>query len=389
MTPLDGNGDILPPQYATFTESDDLEEDFDAECYFYRHPDEINPDLSLGFIEWHPPQPMKIPPPTTFYEAELEALAPRSVKPGEEECLSAYYTQDKREEALLSIRQTAEWDQIKEDLIYREFPRVCDEIVSLYELYTKWRDRPDPDWLASRPEMTPTPDTSRQSTPAQELSGTEAIRSTEFNTTDPSVALEGLEQALGSTAPSQYSRRPSRSHSRAPSRAHSRASSVCSQAGEKITRPRPLAPLRDEKQEDILAALGVTGSPKLVYQTPGPALGAPPSQSRPGSAAPPSRRGSRHNSVASNSGWAPPLSSSQVNGQSYMREGSPMDEVEKTPRPKSSKGRMDGGRKRSHGEFVDANVIEEEDEEDTPRPKEKMQRFGNPKGYILKASCPA
>ena len=73
---------------------------------------------------------------------------------------------------------------------------------------------------------------------------------------------------------------------------HSRASSVSSQRSGVITRPRPLPPLRDSAQESVLAQLGVTGSPKLVYETPGPAFGPPAS----------STHSSRHNSMSSNGG---------------------------------------------------------------------------------------
>lgn len=55
-------------------------------------------------------------------------------------------------------------------------------------------------------------------------------------------------------------------------------------------------PVRDRAQDDVLAALGVTGSPKMVYQTPGPAFGPPASQSREGSV---SRAHSRQSSVVS------------------------------------------------------------------------------------------
>jgi hypothetical protein len=67
------------------------------------------------------------------------------------------------------------------------------------------------------------------------------------------------------------------------SRPHSRAGSITSHhrrpSSSKTSRHKPLPPIRDQAQEDVLAALGVTGSPTLVYETPGPAFGPRPSTS--------------------------------------------------------------------------------------------------------------
>lgn len=57
----------------------------------------------------------------------------------------------------------------------------------------------------------------------------------------------------------------SRSRSRSPERRNS-----------KTALPMPKLPEKDQAQEDILAALGVTGSPKPVFTTPGPAYKPPP-----------------------------------------------------------------------------------------------------------------
>lgn len=359
--PLDGNGDPLPPQQATATTGDDLEEDFDGECYFSRHPEEINPDLSIGLIEWHAPLPTTMPPPATFAEAELEAIAPRKPRPADEESISDYHTKDKRDQTLLSVRQTAAWQEVKDDLIYREFPIVGKDIVPRCHLHRDWRNRPDPDWLSSTPRIdsTPTPHTSRQPTPAQVTSSGESMDiardSIEHFQREDVDMLGNLERAPSYAAARRSSRQASRH------RSHSRTGSVSSQAGEKISRPKPLAPVRDPAQEDILAALGVTGAPKLVYQTPGPAFGAPPPRSREGSAAL-----SRHSSVASSTRQPAP---------SYRghEPGSPND-IEATPRPKG--GWTESTRKRSHGEFeANDSGIGWEDDEPTPRPKAKQQRF--------------
>ncbi|KAI7717293.1 hypothetical protein KC353_g4684 [Hortaea werneckii] len=373
--PVDGNGDPLPPLYASSADDEDLEDDFDGECYYARHPEEINPDLSLGLIEWHPPLPTNVPPPATFAEAELEAVAPRTPRPDYEDSVSDYYAKDRREEALLSIRQTAEWEEAKNDLIYREFPAICEQIVSLCDLYRNWRNRPDPDWWTSRPRysLTPSPAPSREQTPAETRSSDHGLGIThDTNAHVQPVTSETLNN-LQRTFSSHGSRKGHSRHGSASGR-HSRATSISSsQAGEKITRPKPLAPLRDERQEDILAALGVTGSPQFVYQTPGPALRAPPStRSIEGSAVP-----SRPGSVASMHSL-PTVEEHNEDDNSRSKVGQYGDlEMENTPRPVKNNGRVfSGPRKRSHGEFEGVGGARFEEEEDaTPKPKSKQQRF--------------
>ncbi|KAI7486235.1 hypothetical protein KC357_g2726 [Hortaea werneckii] len=373
--PVDGNVDPLPPQYASSATDEDVEDDFDGECYFARHPEEINPDLSLGLIEWHPPLPTNLPPPATFAEAELETVAPRKPRPDHEESVSDYYAKDRREEALLSIRRTATWEEVKNDLIYREFPAICEHIVSFCDLYRNWRNRPDPDWLTSRPRysLTPSPAPSREQTPAETRPSGHGLGITQdMDAPVQPVTSETLNN-LQRTFSSQGSRKGHSRHGSASGR-HSRATSVSSsQAGEKITRPKPLAPLRDERQEDILAALGVTGSAQFVYQTPGPAIRAPSSaRSREGSAVP-----SRPGSVASMHSL-PTVEEHNEDERDRSKVGQYGDlEMENTPRPVKNNGRVfSGPRKRSHGELEGGGGAKFEEEEDaTPKPKSKQQRF--------------
>lgn len=280
---LDGNGDPFP---ASVT-SEDLEDDYDSECHFARHPDEVDPAFSLGQIEWHAPLPTKLALPATFREAELEALAPRNPPPEGEESISEYFVRGKRDDAFLSVRQTETWDEVKDDIIYRDFPRVCTDLLTMPELLEKYKDRPDLHWNKPRslPTATPTPDRSRQTTPANGGLSNDVMEIDQFPSSDrgwldgsseQGNVLDNLEQALLS---SRGSRRQSNAAQAANGAFHSRSVSASSQAAERITRPLALAPVRDSAQEDILAALGVTGSPKVVYQTPGPAFGAPAPQS--------------------------------------------------------------------------------------------------------------
>jgi hypothetical protein len=80
-----------------------------------------------------------------------------------------------------------------------------------------------------------------------------------------------------------HSRAQSVNQSRPQPVIHSRSNSIASQrhgnvttTSTKLTRPKPLPLVHDQAQEDILAALGVTGSARQVYETPGPAFGPPP-----------------------------------------------------------------------------------------------------------------
>lgn len=295
----------MPAMDVAMTTGEELEEDFDGECYFARNPEEINPELSLGLIEWKAPVATKRALPSTFKDAELEAVAPRPALASDDESVSAYFILAKRDEALLSVRQMDDWDEVKESLIYKEFPALCAEIISMPTLLARYQFRYDAEWAARDPSeaRSPTPELSRGPTPAQGEPGADldqeretAVPSREKSEVPncQSGYLDNLEQALLSD------NRRSMPPRQTPS--HSRASSVASQhrgGHGKITRPKPLPPVRDQTQEEMLAALGVTGSPKLVYETPGPAFGPRPTTLES------ERVNSRANSVSSSNGRFP------------------------------------------------------------------------------------
>jgi len=379
----------LPPQHPPATDNDNLEEDFDAEPYFARHPDEIDPAFSLGLIEWHAALPTKMALPSTYAEAELEAIAPRKPRPSDEESISDYFTKEKRDESLLSVRQTAAWQEVNPDLIFRDIPKLCAQILSMYEMLERYKDRPDPSWAAPPPinAPTPTPDASRQPTPAAVEPSSESMdvdgnhaSSDHLQSEDPLDVLGNFEQAI--LAHNMTNGHHSRQHSTVGG-SHSRTASMSSQTGERITRPKAVAPVRDRAQENILAALGVTGSPKMVYQTPGPAFGAPAPEQRQGSEAPLSRQ----NSVTSNTGryHPPPPPPPQRYGHTIARPSSATsqhtaagsdfhpDDNDATPRPKYD--RTDK-RKRSYGEFEHGSAQDGQwdGDDSTPRPREKQQR---------------
>lgn len=357
---LDGNGDPLGPEDLITSSGNELETEFDGECYFSRHPDEVDPELSIGSITWKAPLPARRALPGTFKEAELEALAPRIEELIGEETVSDYFSRARREESLLSVRQVDYWAEMKDDLIFREFPQVCTTSVSLAELFANWRNRYDPTW-STRP---PTPELSRSASRASSVASQMQQ--------DGEDVLGDLETALqanlrGTVPPEQW--RPT-SRASSVSSHHSRANSIHSHHRRKsstVSNHRALPPIRDKGQEDILAALGVTGSPKLVYETPGPAFGPRPSSAA-GSACGQNSRSSSFSSAHGKNertlGYIPEM---------IIDEGMEPNDLA-TPRPKKpSMG--DTSRKRS---YADAGPGAYEDdvgnEDETPRQKGKHMR---------------
>ncbi|EMC91596.1 hypothetical protein BAUCODRAFT_126596 [Baudoinia panamericana UAMH 10762] len=370
--PLDGNGDPLPPLITVGDGDDALDEEFDGECYFGRHSDEINPELSLGVIEWRAPLPTNLPLPSSYAEAELEAIAPRKPRPLDEPSVSDYFTKENKDEALLSIRQTEEWEHVKNDLIYRDFPAVPNEIVPLSAMLEKYRYRPRLGLQRSTAEYASPGPESRSQTPA---GGDESQEQNDM--------LGNLEQALFAT--NTYSRRDAKVANGV--RSHSRSASVTSTATERITRPTPLAPVRDQQQEDVLAALGVTGSPKMVFQTPGPAIAAT-LQAQQQSSATNSRQGSLNGVPNSLKQSPPPLSvHAASNGHSIERPGSAasqrtitgsdFQDADATP---NAKVNGTDNRKRSHGEFQDGSTYSQKERNDaeTAEPRRKHVRVDGP-----------
>ncbi|KAF2216992.1 hypothetical protein CERZMDRAFT_80982 [Cercospora zeae-maydis SCOH1-5] len=308
---FDGNGDPMSPSTQTEMQDNALEHDFDEECFYSRHPEQIDPSLSLGAIVWKAPVPGLAALPATFGEAGLGATAPRIATKANGKSLSALCD---GEEPLLSVRQTEAWFDLQRSLIFKEFPAVCHKLISLSELLTEYKQRFDEEWAVG--PRSPTPGLTREPTPVRTDSRASSCgRSVDSwhqdNSVRPSTeqadafdnqldVLDRLEAALrtgsrngGSVA---HSRAGSVGHSRAGSVSHSRAGSVHSHHRRqsstiKFTRPKVLQAVRDPAQEDILAALGVSGSPKSVYQTPGPAFGPPPESK--------TSRHSRESSVAS------------------------------------------------------------------------------------------
>lgn len=191
---------------------DDWDFDFDG-AIWPKSNEPVDPNLSLGVIIWHPAKQMTRALPTTFEEAEEQSLKPTPEQLGNGESVSIYFTAENSHEAFLDVRQTDEWDYIKDDPVFVVFTDadMQHNLVPVEDCIAQ-RDRPD----ESASEITKNEDA-------------------EMREADWSV-MDNLEQAL--SGDSEDSKRTTNASEPGPPKAHT--------------------------QEDILAALGVTGQPKPV-----------------------------------------------------------------------------------------------------------------------------
>lgn len=106
----------------------------------------MDPSLSLGVIIWHPAKQMTRALPATFAEAEEQDLKPAPEKLDNGESVSIYFTTENSHEAFLDVRQTEDWDHIKDDPIFVVFTdeELQKNLVSLDDCIAQ-RDRPDED----------------------------------------------------------------------------------------------------------------------------------------------------------------------------------------------------------------------------------------------------
>lgn len=367
------NGAPSEPDYARTRQQsiDDSIMDLDFEAESTTLTDEIDPRFSLGIITWHPAIEKTRPLPSTFNEAELEDIAPAKSEKDEHTCISKYHVKSKAHESELSVKQTEDWDEVKDDLIFVEFVKTC-EIVPLWTVIEN-RNRPDSSLEAEeavQPEsmdlysegeqeqLPPTKQPARLSEPTppvqrersyvnaqasqtklpgpiqatmgdsqaqghggDESDGDQAMdMSSDDEEAEPAepVSKPNLPKKVVSVTRATYARQQPttmsshkppynkqnnildslervlspRDHpllppkpSRPPTSArHSRSRSPDkmnrSRQGSQQPKPKPLSLSRNATQESILAALGVSGSPKTVYPTPPPALAPPASPDR-------------------------------------------------------------------------------------------------------------
>ncbi|KAF2265833.1 hypothetical protein CC78DRAFT_543061 [Lojkania enalia] len=196
---------------------DDWDFDFDG-AIWPKSNEPIDPNLSLGVIIWRPAKQVTRALPSTFDEAEEQALKPPAEKLGNGESVSNYFTLENSHEAFLNVRQTDEWRKIKNDPIFVIFPDAKDmDLIPIEECIAN-RDRPDEPYEEVQEDED------------------EGMEDSTWN------VMDNLEQALSGQVADRVS------------------STLAKEAG----------PSRSQIQEDILASLGVTGSPKPPSNEPAP-----------------------------------------------------------------------------------------------------------------------
>ncbi|KAK5200914.1 hypothetical protein LTR16_004439 [Cryomyces antarcticus] len=237
--------------------------DFDGEASFSRDLESINPDLSIGIIIWHPAIEVTRALPATYAEAEAQALEKMPPRSGNGDSVSKYFTNENSHEAFLNVRQTDGWSDVKDDPIFVEFSRKS-VLIPLHEVISA-RNRPDvePDEYGQEGEEQ-----------AMDLDNGDRVKQEPAQDDNWNV-LDNLEQALSSDDYSTGDKQPE------PTNVVSvtSAPSATAERKRKFVPVAPIVPPKDGAQEDILAMLGVTGSPKPVYATPGPAY-MPPQQTK-------------------------------------------------------------------------------------------------------------
>lgn len=186
--------------------------DFDFEGAIWPKSNEpVDPSLSLGVIIWHPAKQVTRALPSTFEEAEEQALKPAPDRLDNGESVSVYFMAENSHEAFLDVRQTDEWEHIRDDPIFVVFTDedMQHNLVTLEDCIAQ-RDRPD--------EGTST-----------------SVRDDDEEMPDASWSvMDHLEQVLSTPKGGQQSRTAEKQE---PSPSH-------------------------DSQEDILARLGVTGAAK-------------------------------------------------------------------------------------------------------------------------------
>ena len=167
--------------------------------------------------------------PSSFDVAEDLATQPPPKPLENGESVSLYFTLENSHEAFLNVRQTDGWPNVENDSIFYEFP-IKSDMVPLGEVVAL-RNRPDfSDEYNSRDE------------PIED--GEVSERGSDWN------IMDHLEEALGGTdADNHRNLRP---------RSRGQASNLKDKAEAKL----------EDEQEELLARLGVSGSPKPVQ--PGP-----------------------------------------------------------------------------------------------------------------------
>ncbi|KAJ4366025.1 hypothetical protein N0V95_000251 [Ascochyta clinopodiicola] len=195
---------------------DDWDFDFDG-AIWPKSNEPVDPNLSLGVIIWHPAKQMTRALPATFEEAEEQSLKPTPEKLGNGESVSIYFTANNSHEAFLDVRQTDDWDYVRDDPAFVMFTdeEMQNNLVPVEDCIAQ-RDRLD------------------EPVDADAKAGDAVMQEADWS------IMDHLEQAL----------------------------STSGEDSKTAALTRTDAPVNPQTQEDILASLGVTGLPKPVSGEP-------------------------------------------------------------------------------------------------------------------------
>ncbi|CAI6275355.1 unnamed protein product [Periconia digitata] len=201
--PLSGNKNQI------FSASDEWDFEFEG-AIWPKANEPVDPNFSLGVTIWRPAKQVTRALPSSFSDAEEQALKPPPEKLGNGESVSIYFTAENSHEAFLNVRQTDEWYRIRKDPVFVVFndEEMASNLIPIEECLAM-RDRPD--------------------------EPTEALADEDDEMHDAVWnVMDNLEQAL--------------------------SESTGDDRGSITQRQNDLA--KDQNQEDVLARLGVTGMPK-------------------------------------------------------------------------------------------------------------------------------
>ncbi|PVI03523.1 hypothetical protein DM02DRAFT_520497, partial [Periconia macrospinosa] len=211
---------VLPPKSTVTEESpkkktlpfspcDDWDFEFDG-AIWPKANEPVDPDLSLGVIIWRPAKQVTRALPSNFADAEEQVLKPPPERLGNGESVSIYFTAENSHEAFLNVRQTDEWYKICKDPVFVVFTDedMARNLVPIEDCIAL-RDRPDEPLEGVKEEN-------------------EEMHDASWN------IMDHLEQALSRNSDDE------------------KAPTTKGQNGF----------VENQNQEDILAKLGVTGTPK-------------------------------------------------------------------------------------------------------------------------------
>ncbi|KAF2129595.1 hypothetical protein P153DRAFT_22300 [Dothidotthia symphoricarpi CBS 119687] len=135
------NGASEKPQL--FLAWDDWDFDFDG-AIWPKSNEPVDPNLSLGVIIWHPAKQVTRALPSTFADAEEQAMSPTPETLDNAESVSVYFTAENSHEAFLNVRQTDDWERVQNDPVFVVFTddEMRHNLVALEDCIAQ-RDRPD------------------------------------------------------------------------------------------------------------------------------------------------------------------------------------------------------------------------------------------------------